>query len=479
MLGLGQQAFTIPGDVAAGRVDPNSEEGLRRAYGLAQFITLGARGVPGEAGALRMGAGDGGMGVPQLTPVEHDPFAVKPTLHSDPNASYVGVTLDGYKDANGKTVSYYYKPDNSPQVAIDASGKSYSPQEVAFPPKIKYGDMTTIHHVGEPTQIGPAGAGPSQDTYKTPEGGSIEFVYDKNGLPSHAVKWNAQDEQVADLDPGKVYFPPKALPKLHIGSPTYVGQEMDTYYMPQGGGEINFFYDEHGNPSSAESYHSGTDKVSQYDPDEIKFPPKAVASPKATESNDELAKSMGSPSGADPKLVQRWQDWHDLLANHEVKSIKNYTENSHNVNSMLAGNTNPDNYPEYVEHSDNISAAIKKAAVNEPISLGRTIPSHLWNDDLQKLKPGDLYTHEPFASSSPDRAGPHYGGPRIVFQTPPGTPAAFVGGISKYPTENEFIMDKGLTHRVISVDPASKTIVMAPMPDERFKTWTKGNWQIL
>lgn len=48
-------AFTLPGDVYAGRVDPNSQEALQRAADLAGFVTLGSGAVPASADDLRMG----------------------------------------------------------------------------------------------------------------------------------------------------------------------------------------------------------------------------------------------------------------------------------------------------------------------------------------------------------------------------------------------------------------------------------------
>lgn len=47
-------AATLPGDVYAGKVDPNSDEGIARANDLAGLVTLGAGAVPG--GGLRAGA---------------------------------------------------------------------------------------------------------------------------------------------------------------------------------------------------------------------------------------------------------------------------------------------------------------------------------------------------------------------------------------------------------------------------------------
>lgn len=46
---------TLPGDVYAGRVDPNSTEAIRRSADLAGAATLGAGAVPAEAGAVRAG----------------------------------------------------------------------------------------------------------------------------------------------------------------------------------------------------------------------------------------------------------------------------------------------------------------------------------------------------------------------------------------------------------------------------------------
>lgn len=52
--GIMIDAATLPGDVMAGRVDPNSDEALARANDLAGVVTLGAGAVPG--GGLRAGA---------------------------------------------------------------------------------------------------------------------------------------------------------------------------------------------------------------------------------------------------------------------------------------------------------------------------------------------------------------------------------------------------------------------------------------
>ena len=50
-------AFTLPGDVYAGRVDPMSDEAIGRSFDLAGAVTLGAGAVPMKAGesVLRMG----------------------------------------------------------------------------------------------------------------------------------------------------------------------------------------------------------------------------------------------------------------------------------------------------------------------------------------------------------------------------------------------------------------------------------------
>lgn len=48
-------AFTLPGDVYAGKVDPLSDEGVQRSADLAGFVTLGAGAIPAEANSARAG----------------------------------------------------------------------------------------------------------------------------------------------------------------------------------------------------------------------------------------------------------------------------------------------------------------------------------------------------------------------------------------------------------------------------------------
>jgi hypothetical protein len=58
-------AATLPGDVATGKVDPNSLEAVRRSSDLAGMLTLPAVGGEASPSIARVG----------LTPVDHDPFA--------------------------------------------------------------------------------------------------------------------------------------------------------------------------------------------------------------------------------------------------------------------------------------------------------------------------------------------------------------------------------------------------------------------
>lgn len=48
-------AFNLPGDVYAGKTDPNSEDAIRRSADLAGMLTLGAGAVPAAANDMRMG----------------------------------------------------------------------------------------------------------------------------------------------------------------------------------------------------------------------------------------------------------------------------------------------------------------------------------------------------------------------------------------------------------------------------------------
>jgi hypothetical protein len=55
LMGKAIDAATLPGDVVTGKVDPRSEEGLRRTVDLAGMATMGAGAAPAEENALNAG----------------------------------------------------------------------------------------------------------------------------------------------------------------------------------------------------------------------------------------------------------------------------------------------------------------------------------------------------------------------------------------------------------------------------------------
>ncbi len=59
-------AVTLPGDVLAGKVDPQSDEAIQRSMEFASLLTLGAGAVPGPINALRSGANSVGTKYPRL-----------------------------------------------------------------------------------------------------------------------------------------------------------------------------------------------------------------------------------------------------------------------------------------------------------------------------------------------------------------------------------------------------------------------------
>jgi hypothetical protein len=48
-------AVTLPGDVYAGKVDPRSDEAVKRSFDLAGALTMGAGGIPAGKNEMRMG----------------------------------------------------------------------------------------------------------------------------------------------------------------------------------------------------------------------------------------------------------------------------------------------------------------------------------------------------------------------------------------------------------------------------------------
>lgn len=81
-------AFTLPGDVYAGKIDPTSEEGIRRALGLAGIVTGGGTFVPKPSGAITMG--------PRRIP----PYKRMPSTQED-FAREIGGVLDTGQSSRG------------------------------------------------------------------------------------------------------------------------------------------------------------------------------------------------------------------------------------------------------------------------------------------------------------------------------------------------------------------------------------------
>lgn len=431
------QAASLPGDVFAGRVDPNSDEAIQRAADLAGLVTMGARGVPG--GGLRAGAGSGF----KATPVEHDPFDITAAVQ---------------------------------KIVKNLQNENLGDWEM--PPAL---------HTGEPTNVGIHNSkGWSQDTYSTPDGGEIEFVYDKNGLPNHAVKWTlGPDGQLGSVDmaPDEVFFPAKAKPELHKGEPSYVGTGFDTYATAEGG-SIDYHFHPNGDPNMAQLWGPGGNPLDIYEPDQVKFPRKLSGGDDQefkpgdddwvpeSESNEELASMLNDPVARQSKIVPaEWQETYSSLQKHETEAVSRYTASDYyDINKTLLGHLSPTTLEpgrqaQVTGWIKSMDEALAKSRLPADTTLYRGVGPQTWNI-LQDLEPGDVWTSPTFTSTSIDRqaAKDFSKGPMIHILAPKGTSGLYVPPISLHPHEKEVLLPRGQQFRVKYIDPEARLIELEPLP---------------
>ena len=341
------------------------------------------------------------------------------------------------------------------------------------------------YHVGSPTQIGPiAKNGWSQDEYATEDGGSIEFVYDKNGLPNHAVKWSKSGDPLDDFKPGEVFFPPKQKPTMHAGSPTYVGSSLDSYKTSDGG-TIDYHYASNGDPELAVAQPKTNEEGDVtapskfYQPEEVKFPekqnpddasPALGLGPKQTESTGILGSMLNRGAVSVPA---QWQSAYDKLAKPEADAIGQYTgPNYYDINGFLSGRSKADEVDplvgRWIQHMDSAFAR-PESVIPEDSVLHRGLSTSVW-DKYQHLQPGDTWTNLPYMSTSYDReaAKSFSNGPLAKINVPKGTPGLYVAPISQNAHEHEVILPRGMQFRVMSIDPNTRQVELTPItPNEQ------------
>jgi len=335
-----------------------------------------------------------------------------------------------------------------------------------------WAEATPVLHVGNPTDVGTIATGKtSKDEYKTPDGGSIDFHYDQNGLPLLAEKWSKDFSQSQELTPDKVFFPPKAKPTLHQGDADYIGKLFDTYSTGDGG-SIDYHYDQAGAPLTAIKWNAGGTTTEDFTPDQLNFPPKGVPGNDyfgdndtwgdQTETNDELEAALNEGHQAGKPIPAQWQAAYDALEPHERDAIKEYTGSSFwDINKTVLGQI--EGQPSIEEHIANLDSALSKATLPEDMELWRGVRSSVWNQ-VQDLQPGDIWEHVPYASTSTSQsaASGFTIGPKLKIAAAKGTPGLYLAPISQHPDEHEVLLPRGMKFKVKAIDQGNKLIELEP-----------------
>ncbi|MCR5167372.1 MAG: hypothetical protein K6C13_09165 [Oscillospiraceae bacterium] len=148
------------------------------------------------------------------------------------------------------------------------------------------------------------------------------------------------------------------------------------------------------------------------------------------------------------------EEWINELSSEEMRAIKKYTKNSGNpaddkffarLNAMLRGNIPRDETLNY--YSEQISSGISKFKLKHNIYCYRGMPSNPFGD----VSKGQVIRINQFISTSVTRKGALHGDFKITIKVKAGTKGAYIELLSKYKKQREFLLDKGLNYKVVSV----------------------------
>ncbi|MFO3690260.1 phage minor capsid protein [Staphylococcus felis] len=161
----------------------------------------------------------------------------------------------------------------------------------------------------------------------------------------------------------------------------------------------------------------------------------------------------------DENKIQRLRDngekWASYLTQEELNAMISYTDVAFKpINAYLNDNTFP------IRDEDKkiiplISQAISKYKLLDPIRVYRGVGE---SEYLDIIKNGKLYTFSSFKSTSIDASVTEYfsGGKEkgkiLIVDVPIGARGAYLESISIYPEEQEFLLDRNQSFRIISDD---------------------------
>ena len=146
-------------------------------------------------------------------------------------------------------------------------------------------------------------------------------------------------------------------------------------------------------------------------------------------------------------------EWILALTNGEKRAIRKYTYNSgdkkpnrffERLNAMLRGDIPEDK--KLRNYADTISNALRKNKLQHDLVCYRNMDFNPY----EEYPVGKLFNSDQFISTSVSESAALEKRFKMIFFVPKGSNGAYIEGISKYPKQREFLLDKDCKLRVLS-----------------------------
>lgn len=186
----------------------------------------------------------------------------------------------------------------------------------------------------------------------------------------------------------------------------------------------------------------------------VRFKTGGLSSKKYAESKRPLANFRAVPENQATKILMKdSEEWIKGLTKEERRAIRKYTYNSgdkkpnrffERLNAMLRGDLPEDE--RLREYANTISKAIKKNKLQHDIICYRNLDINIYKD----FDKGDILEEAQFISTSVVESSALSKPYKVTLYVPKGSSCAYIESISKFPKQNELLLDKGCKFKVLS-----------------------------
>lgn len=186
----------------------------------------------------------------------------------------------------------------------------------------------------------------------------------------------------------------------------------------------------------------------------VRFKTGGLSSKEYAESKRPLANFRTVPEDQVVGILRKdSEEWIKNLSKEEYRAIRKYTYNSgdkkpnrffERLNAMLRGDLPEDE--RLREYANTISRAIKKNKLQHDIICYRNLDINIYKDfDI-----GDILEEDQFISTSVVKSSALSKPYKVTLYVPKGSSCAYIESISKFPKQNELLLDKGCKFKVLS-----------------------------